>query len=61
MISQINSLSEGFEELDKVMTSIKKKDDVFDYSILDNKNFKENFSGFTKKYRDRETDARRRI
>lgn len=52
MISQINSLSEGFEELDKVMTSIKKKDDVFDYSILDNKNFKENFSGFTTEYND---------
>ena len=52
MISQINSLSEGFEELDKVMTSIKKKDNVFDYSILDDKNFKENFSGFTTEYND---------
>ncbi len=52
MISQINSLSEGFEELDKVMTSIKKKDEVFDYSVLDDKNFKENFSGFTTEYND---------
>lgn len=50
MISEINGLSEGFEELDKIMTSMKDKDKKFDYSLLDDKKFKDNFSGFTEEY-----------
>lgn len=50
MISGINGLSEGFEELDKIMTSMKDKDKKFDYSLLDDKKFKDNFGGYTKEY-----------
>lgn len=42
MISKINGMSEGFEELDKIMNSIKDKK-PFDYSLLDDKKFKETF------------------
>ena len=45
MISKINELSEGFESLDKIMASIKEEDKPFDYSLLDDKNFTETFSG----------------
>lgn len=51
MIEQINGLSEGFEELDKIMKSIKSKD-PFDYSLLDDKKFKDTFSGLGKDYED---------
>ena len=44
MISAINDLSEGFEELDKIYSSIK-DDNPFDFKLLDDKNFKEAFSG----------------
>lgn len=44
MISVINNMSEGFEELDKIYASIQDKD-PFDFKLLDNKNFKETFSG----------------
>lgn len=50
MISGINGLSECFEELDKIMTSMKDKDKKFDYSLLDDKKFKDNFGGYTKEY-----------
>ena len=50
MISKINGLSEGFEELDKIMASIVAKDKAFDFSILDDKKFNDTFSGFTKEY-----------
>lgn len=50
MISGINGLSEGFKELDKIMTSMKDKDKKFDYSLLDDKKFKDNFGGYTKEY-----------
>lgn len=50
MISEINGLSEGFEELDKIMTSMKDKDKKFDYSLLDDKKFKDNFGGLTTEY-----------
>ena len=50
MISEINGLSEGFEELDKIMTSMKDTDKKFDYSLLDDKKFKDNFSGLTEEY-----------
>ena len=50
MISGINGLSEGFEELDKIMTSMKDKDKKFDYSLLDDKKFKDNFGGLTTEY-----------
>lgn len=49
MISDINEMSEGFEELDKIYKSIS-DNDPFDFSLLDDKNFKETFSGFTKEY-----------
>lgn len=51
MIENIDSLSEGFEELDKIMESIKDKD-PFDYSLLDDKKFKEAFSGCGEAYTD---------
>lgn len=44
MITAINSMSEGFEELDKIYSSISDKD-PFDFKLLDDKIFKENFSG----------------
>ena len=52
MISQINGLSEGFEELDKIMKSVKDTKSPFDYALLDDKNFKEKFSGLGKAYTD---------
>lgn len=50
MISEINGLSEGFEELDKIMSSIIDKDKAFDFSLLDDKKFKENFQDYTTEY-----------
>ncbi len=50
MISKINGLSEGFEELDKIMASVVDKDKAFDFSLLDDKKFKENFQDYTKEY-----------
>ena len=50
MISEINGLSEGFEELDKIMASIIDKDKAFDFSLLDDKKFKENFQDYTTEY-----------
>lgn len=49
LISSINSLSDGFESLDKIMDSMKGKN-PFDYSLLDDKKFKENFSGLGESY-----------
>lgn len=43
LITNINSLSSGFESLDKIMNSMQGKN-PFDYSLLDDKNFKANFS-----------------
>lgn len=50
MISEINGLSEGFEELDKIMSSIIDKDKAFDFSLLDDKKFKDNFQDYTTEY-----------
>ncbi len=50
MISEINGLSEGFEELDKIMASVIDKDKAFDFSLLDDKKFKDNFHDYTKEY-----------
>lgn len=44
MISQLNDMSEGFEELDKIYKSIK-DDAPFDFKLLDDENFKNTFSG----------------
>ena len=44
MISSINELSEGFEEIDKIFSSIS-DEDPFDFKLLDDKAFKEAFSG----------------
>ena len=49
MISQINGLSEGFEELDKIMNSMKGTN-PFDFSILDDSKFKDTFSGLGEEY-----------
>ena len=51
VISNINSLSEGFESLDKIMNSMSGKD-PFDYSLLDDKKFKENFGELGEDYED---------
>ena len=50
MITEINSLSEGFESLDKIMASIKDKDNPFDYALLDDEKFTETFSGLGDSY-----------
>ncbi len=49
-ISNINSLSEGFESLDKIMKSISDKDNPFDYALLDDKKFKDNFNSLGETY-----------
>lgn len=51
MISDINDISEGFEELDKIYASIKDKD-PFDFKLLDDEKFKETFSGLGDVYAD---------
>lgn len=51
MISQLNNMSEGFEELDKIYASIKDSD-PFDFKLLDNDNFKETFGGLGDAYTD---------
>lgn len=65
MISKINGLSEGFEELDKIMNSMNDKDKPFDYALLDNKKFKETFqdcgneyTSFVKKVSDSPKDVK---
>lgn len=50
VIANINSLSEGFESLDKLMKSISDKDNPFDYALLDDSKFKEKFSGLGDTY-----------
>lgn len=52
VISNINSLSEGFESLNKIMKSISDKDNPFDYALLDDKKFKDNFEGLGESYAD---------
>lgn len=51
MVSQLNNMSEGFEELDKIYASIKDSD-PFDFKLLDNDNFKETFGGLGDAYTD---------
>lgn len=52
VIANINSLSEGFESLDKIMKSISDEDNPFDYALLDDKNFKEKFGDLGESYTD---------
>ena len=52
VITNINSLSEGFESLDEIMKSISDKDNPFDYALLDDKNFKEKFGDLGESYTD---------
>lgn len=49
MISAINEMSEGFEELDKIYSSISDHE-PFDYKLLDDDKFKETFSGLGDAY-----------
>jgi chromosome segregation ATPase len=51
VIANINSLSGGFESLDKIMNSMKGKN-PFDYSLLNDKNFTDEFKGMGKAYTD---------
>lgn len=51
MISDLNGLSEGFEELDKIYSSIQ-SDDAFDFKLLDDEKFKENFKNLGDTYAD---------
>lgn len=51
VITNINSLSEGFESLDKIMSSMKDKN-PFDYALLDDKTFKNTFDGLGAAYTD---------
>lgn len=51
MITNLNGLSEGFEELDKIHSSIQ-SDDAFDFKLLDDEKFKENFEGLGDVYAD---------
>lgn len=52
VITNINSFSEGFESLDKIMNSIKDKKNPFDYALLDDKKFKDSFSELGDAYTD---------
>mgnify|MGYP005893516721 CR=1 FL=1 len=52
MIEQLNSLSEGFEELDKIIVNIIDKDKAFDFSLLDDKKFKDTFGSLGQEYED---------
>ncbi|WP_313069733.1 hypothetical protein [Lacrimispora sp.] len=49
VIANVNSLSEGFESLDKIMSSMKDKN-PFDFSLLDDKKFKDSFNGLGEAY-----------
>ncbi|HBA02632.1 MAG TPA: hypothetical protein DCW51_00855, partial [Clostridium sp.] len=49
VISSVNSLSEGFESLDKIMSSMKGKN-PFDFSLLDDKKFKDSFGELKEEY-----------
>lgn len=49
MIAAINATTDGFESLDKIMSSMKGKN-PFDYALLDDKNFKDTFSGLEESY-----------
>ncbi|WP_143321623.1 phage tail tape measure protein [Clostridium sp. HBUAS56010] len=51
VIANITSLSEGFESLDKIMSSMKGKN-PFDYALLDDKKFKDTFGGLDEAYTD---------
>lgn len=50
MISELNGLSEGFEELDKIMSSMSDKDKAFNFALLDDKKFKDTFGTLGKEY-----------
>lgn len=50
VISNITSLSEGFESLDKIMKSVSDKDNPFDYALLDDTKFKDNFGELGESY-----------
>ena len=50
-IAKVNEMSEGFESLDKIMSSIKDKN-PFDYALLDDKKFKDNFKDLGESYTD---------
>lgn len=52
VISRVNSLSGGFESLNKIMNSISDKDNPFDYSLLDDSSFKDNFENLGTVYTD---------
>lgn len=49
MLAEINAMSAGFESLDKIYRSIGDKN-PFDYSLLDDKDFKDTFSGLGNTY-----------
>lgn len=51
MISALNNMSEGFEELDKIYSSIQ-DEEPFDFKLLDDEKFKETFSGLGEVYED---------
>lgn len=51
VIANINSLSGGFESLDKIMNSMNGKN-PFDYSLLNDKKFTDEFKGMGKAYTD---------
>ncbi len=51
MISAINEMSEGFEELDKIYSSVSDHE-PFNYKLLDDDKFKETFSGLGDAYTD---------
>ena len=50
IIANIDSLSEGLESLDKIRNGIEDKGTPFDYSLLNDKTFKENFGNLGNAY-----------
>ena len=50
VIANVNSLADGFESLDKIMASMADKDNSFDFTLLDDKKFKETFGDYKEEY-----------
>ena len=52
MIESISGMSAGFESLDKIMKSIKDDGNAFDYTLLNEKDFKDTFGNLGHEYED---------
>jgi len=51
-ISEVNNLSDGFDSLNRIISSINDKDNPFDFALLDDQKFKESFQNLGDSYTD---------